>query len=294
VSLRRALLLLLAVAAASACERIDQRAMLLVLDPAYRAETLLTNADGIASPDGLRWEPGGLLIADEGGSAIRLLGSDGSLATLADAKQGLRSPEDLARGPDGAVYWTDDDAGGLWRLGPEGGAARRIAAGGPLASTEGLAATPAGALLVGGGKVGRIVSLSPDGKAALLGVRIGKPESFAFDNGGNLYIADNEADVLYLLAKDGRLHRPVAGQHGFSPESLHFAGGALFVTDSRNGKLHRYTPEDGLETVAVFAGELSNVQGITSDPAGNLYLSVQTDLKARRGTVIRLARGGRK
>lgn len=294
MSLRRALLLLLAAGAASACDRIDQRAMLLVLDPAYRAETLLTSADGIASPDGLRWEAAGLLIADEGGSAIRLLRPDGSLATLADAKQGLRSPEDLARGPDGALYWTDDDTGGLWRLGPEGGAARRIAADGPLASTEGLAATPAGALLVGGGKAGRVVSLSPDGKAAVLGLRVGKPESFAFDDTGNLFIADNEADVLYLLTKGGRLHRPIAGRDGFSPESLHFAGGVLFITDSRNGKLHRYTAEDGVATIAVLAGELANVQGLTSDNAGNLYLSVQTDLKAKRGTVIRLARGDRK
>jgi virginiamycin B lyase len=284
---KHAAFLLAALCALAGCGRLDRRAMLLVLDPGYEAETLLTNRDGIASPDGLRWEDGRLYIADEGGSAVRVLGPDGKVATLATAAQGLKSPEDLARGPDGALYWTDDDAGGLWRLG-EGGAVRRLAWAGPLVSSEGLATAPDGAILVGGGKAGRVFALASDGRLGALPLRISKPESMAFDGEGNLYIADNEADILYLLTRDRVLHRPIAERDGFSPETLHFSNGALLITDSRNGKLHRYTPEDGLTTVAVLAGELANVQGITSDPAGNIYLSVQSDLKARRGTVLRL------
>lgn len=272
------------------CERLNRQAMLLVLDPAFQAETLLTEKDGIASPDGLLWEGGNLYIADEGGSALRVLKADGMLVTLAGAAAGLKSPEDLARGPDGALYWTDDDAGGLWRLGADGGAARRLPSEGILASTEGLTLAPSGALLVGGGEAGRIVLLRADGQRTILPLKIDKPESLAFDSAGNLYLADNRADVLYLLTRDGRLHRTLANREGFSPESLHFAGGALLITDSRNGKLHRYTPEDGLTTAAVFAGALSNLQGVTGDDAGNIYLSVQTDLKARRGTIIRLRR----
>ena len=272
----------------AACGTLDQRAMLLVLDETYEAETLLTNADGISSPDGLRWENGRLFIADEGGSALRVLGRDGKVSTLATAKEGLRSPEDLALGSDGALYWTDDDAGGLWLLAGDGAAARRLPAEGPLASTEGLAATPAGGILIGGG--GRVLLLASSGSVTALPLQIGKPESMAFDTSGNLYIADNEADILYLLTKDGRLHRPIAGRDGFSPETLHIAGGALLITDSRHGKLHRYTPEDGLSTLAVLAGELANVQGVTSDAAGNIYLSVQTDLKARKGTILRLTK----
>ena len=290
--MKRAILLLAALAALAACGRLDQRAMLLVLDATYEAETLLTNRDGIASPDGLRWENGSLYIADEGGSAIRVLGPDGRVAILATAKDGLQSPEDLARGPDGALYWTDDDAGGLWRLG-EGGAEQRLAAEGPLADSEGLAVTRAGAILIGGGEAGRILMLGRDGSVRPLRLRISKPESMAFDGEGNLYIADNDADILYLLTPQGRLHRPIATQDGFSPETLHFSHGALLITDSRNGKLHRYTPEDGLSTVAVLAGELANVQGVTSDDAGNIYLSVQTDLKALRGTVLRLRKRAR-
>ena len=84
--------------------------------------------------------------------------------------------------------------------------------------------------------------------------------------------------------------RPIAHREGFSPETLHFVRGSLFITDSANGKLHRYAPGDGLTTLAVFGGELGNVQGITSDESGNLYVSVQSDLKRRRGYILRLNR----
>jgi sugar lactone lactonase YvrE len=286
----RLALLLAAALAVAACDRLDHRAMVLVEDSQYRPEILLSGKHGIASPDGLRWEAGRLYIADEGGSAVRVWAPNLPLETLATSKDGLRSPEDLARGPDGALYLTDDDAGGLWRIGARGGAVQIVPARGELASTEALALAPSGALLVGGGEAGRIAAVSPQGAARLLPLRIAKPESFAFDDAGNLYIADNEDDVLYLVTADGRLRRPIAQRDGFSPESLHFAGGALFITDSANGKLHRYAPSDGLTTLAVFAGELANVQGISSDEAGNLYLSVQSDLKARRGYILRLNR----
>src|SRR6185503_10761408 len=106
---------------------------------------------------------------------------------------------------------------------------------------------------------------------------ISKPESMAFDDGGNLYIADNHDDILYLLTRDGRLHRPIAGRAVFSPESIVYAGGDLFITDSHHGTLFRYSPEDGLHALAVFSGDLANIQGIAADPAGNLYITVEAD-----------------
>ena len=40
----------------------------------------------------------------------------------------------------------------------------------------------------------------------------------------------------------------------------------------------------------MFGGTWANVQGITSDESGNLYVSVQSDLDADRGYILRLAR----
>ena len=268
------------------CDSLDREAVILMVDPGYRAEILLDHGDGISSPDGLLWSDNKLYIADEGGSAVRRWVQGQPMQTLADARSGLSSPEDLALGQDGTLYVSDDDTGGVWRISPTG-AVERVAT--SVTSSEGVAVTGGGMLLVGDPVRRRVLAVAPDGRQSPLTSRaIVKAESFAFDGLGNLYIADNREQRLYLRTPDGALHAPVANQGGFSPESLHFARGILFITDSENGKLHRYTPQDGLATIAVFAGSLANVQGITSDGSGNLYVSVQSDLEGGRGYVVRL------
>lgn len=286
--LRPLLVALAVLAALPGCDRLDRNGMLLMVDEGYTAELLLSDKDGIVSPDGLLWEDGRLYIADEGGSAVRAWSPAEGLRTLATAEDGLQSPEDLARGADGALYATDDDSGGLWRIDPAGGARRLVEPGPGLTGTEAIARMPGGDLLVGDGVSGRIFRVGADGAAAPLGLRIAKPESFAFDGAGNLYIADNRDDILYLLTRDGRLRRPIAGRDGFSPESIHWAGQSLLITDSDNGRLYRFTPEDGLETLVVLGGELANVQGVASDGEGNIYLTVQADLRGGRGYLLRL------
>ena len=268
-------------------------AYVFVLDRHYRADLAATNAAGITAPDGLRWQDGALLIADEGGKAVRRWQPGGRSVTLADRSAGLSSPEDLVRDSQGNIYFTDDDIGGVRRIDPAGHVSWLARPGPGLASTEGIALAPSGAVLAGDPQRHRVVSVTPDGRVSvLLGPErgIAKPESLAFDGAGNLYIADNHDDVLYLLTRDGRLHRPVAGRAGFSPESLVFADGALFITDSHHGTLYRYTPEDGLAALAVFTGDLANIQGIAADPAGNVYLSVEADLHGGRGYIVRLRR----
>lgn len=268
-------------------------AYVFVLDPHYRAELAATNAAGIAAPDGLLWQDGGLLIADEGGQAVRRWQPGGRARTLADSRTGLSSPEDLVRDADGNVYFTDDDIGGVRRIDAAGRVSWLARPDQGLGSTEAIALAPSGVVLAGDPQGHRVMSVTPDGRVSVLvgaGHGITKPESMAFDGTGNLYIADNHDDVLYLLTSDGRLHRPIAGRAGFSPESLVYSGGALFITDSHHGTLYRYTPEDGLTALAVFTGDLANIQGIAADPAGNLYLSVEADLHGGRGYIVRLRR----
>jgi sugar lactone lactonase YvrE len=291
VTLRQFLAALAMLAALPGCDRLDRNGMLLMVDESYTAELLLSDKDGIVSPDGLLWADGRLYIADEGGSAVRVWSQGEGLRTLATAEDGLQSPEDLALGAGGALYVTDDDSGGVWRIDPAGGARRLVEPRPGLTGTEAIVRTPGGAMLVGDGVSGRIFRLREDGALAPLGLRIAKPESFAFDGVGNLYIADNRDDVLYLVTRDGRLRRPIAGRDGFSPESIHWTGESLLITDSDNGRLYRFTPEDGLETLAVLGGELANVQGVASDAEGNIYLTVQTDLRGGRGYLLRLVPG---
>ena len=72
-------------------------AHIFVLDDHYRAELLGGSDAGFTSPDGLLWHDGGLLIADEGGSAIRYWRPGIGIRTLAGPDDGLVSPEDIVR-----------------------------------------------------------------------------------------------------------------------------------------------------------------------------------------------------
>jgi len=287
--MRRGLLILLLALVLGGCERLDQRGMALMVEPGYRAEILLTEQDGITSPDGLHWAGDTLYIADEGGHALRAWKPGGPVRTLADQSAGLASPEDVVRGQDGTLFVTDDTAGGVWEMAPGKPVGKLGEAGG--FPTEGIALTPVGTLLIGDTAGHRIVEFDGDGEQRPLGGgRIAKPESFAWDAAGRLFIADNKDNVLYVRGRDGKLERRISGQAGFSPESIHFAGEDLFITDSKHGKLFRYNEREGLKVIAVFAGEMENLQGITSDGDRNLFLSIQSDLEQGRGFVVKLSR----
>lgn len=294
-TMRRFGLLSFALALAG-CGKLDQEAMVLTVEPGWTAEVAASDKDGFASPDGLLWDGGTLFVADEGGSAVRAWRPGTRPALLADSKAGLASPEDLVRDSAGNLYFTDDTRGGLWRTDPAGRTSALVPPDHGLPSTEGLGLSPSGDLVVGDAPGHRVLKVAAQGGVSVLigpDKGIAKPESFAFDERGNLYIADNRANILYLLRPDGRLHRVIADRPGFSPESLRYSGGTLFITDSDNGKLFRYTPDDGLNVVALFGGALANIQGIAADERGDLYLSVQSDLKGRKGYILKLSRRAR-
>lgn len=274
----------------TACSR-QKHGLVMMTDESYRPRIIATSKAGFGSPDGLAWRNGNLYIADEGGQALACLSQAGSLQTLADKDLGVRSPEDLVIDANGNIFFTDDDAGGVWTIDANGSA--RLLAGKDkgLISTEGIALAPDGSLLVGDGEQHTVFRVTRDGSVSeFLGPRYGisKPESMVFDDRGNLYIADNEDDVLYLLDPSHELHRIIEHREAFSPETLFFSKGTLYITDSHHGKLFVYRAHEELRTIAAFAGKLQNIHGITTDDAGNIYVSVQTDLKGKVGDIIEL------
>ncbi len=162
-----------------------------------------------------------------------------------------------------------------------------------LISTEGIALAPDGALLVGDGEQHEVFRVTRDGAVSeFLGKQFGitKPESMVFDELGNLYIADNEDDVLYMLDPNHNLHRIIDRRDSFSPETIFYFKGALYITDSRDGKLFVYKPNEELRTIAAFGGQLKNVQGVTVDDQGDIFLSVQTDLKRKVGHILEISK----
>jgi sugar lactone lactonase YvrE len=218
-------------------------------------------------------------LADEGGSALRIWNNSHDVKTLCGASLGIREPEDLVADKEGNIFFTDDTAGGLYEVDKERHASVVAGRGKGLFSTEGIALAPSGDILVGDGVRHEVFSVSRDGKiSSFLDASRGitKPESMVYDEKGNLYIADNHDDVLYRLTPSMKLERVLEDRPSFSPETIWYANHVLYITDSKHGKLSRYTDEDGLKTIAAFAGKLHNVCGVTTDAEGRLYVSIRT------------------
>ena len=270
---------------------LEKKGALVLIDPDWRAEVVLTEKDGLASPDGLRWAGNRLLIADEGGHAVRAWRPGGKVETLADRQDGIGAPEDLDQDAAGNVYFTDDKRGGVWRTDVRGTTTHFINGIHGVGATEGIVLAPSGRLLVGDGEHGTVVSVGQGGDVRTIipkaaGIR--KPENLAVGPDGTIFIGDNDADRLYMVTRDGKLRVVIPATEGFSPEGLYHSGEALFITDRKNGKLYRYSAEEGLKPLIVFGGDLAKVQGIAGDGSGALYVTIQADISSGRGYVLRL------
>lgn len=272
---------------------VQKEGLVIMADQSYKATMFATTKAGFGAPDGLLWHNGKLYLADEGGVAVEALSRNEGIKKLADAGFGFLSPEDLVIDSQDNIFFTDDDAGGLWEITADGKPRQVASKAQGLISTEGIALAPDGSLLVGDGEVHKVFRVTRDGQVSeFLGGDYGitKPESMVFDDRGNLYIADNEDNVLYLLDGDKKLHKIIDRGDAFSPETIYFSKGSLYITDSHNNKLYVYTPGEELKTIAAFGGQLKNVQGVTVDDQGQIFLSVQTDLKHGIGEIIEISK----
>jgi len=159
--------------------------------------------------------------------------------------------------------------------------------------TKGIAIAPDGSILVGDGEQHEVFRVTRDGAVSeFLGKEYGitRPEGMVYDDKGNLYIADEVDNVLYLLDPNRKLHRLIEGNDSFSPEALCYVKGLLYIADEYHGKVYVYAPNEGLKPIAAFAGSFRQLQGITVDDRGDLYVAVQTDLKHKVGHIIKLSK----
>ena len=272
---------------------LQKEGLVLMTDQSYKASVFATNKMGISSPDGLIWHKGKLYIADEGGSALEVWSKADGLKTLMDSSFGISSPEKLVVDSEGNAFFTDDDVGGLWEV--DTGGNRRLVAGRDkgLIYTKGIALAPDGSILVGDGEQHEVFRVTRDGAVSeFLGKEYGitRPEGLVYDDKGNLYIADEEDNVLYMLDTNHKLHRLIDRRDSFSPEALCWVNGLLYIADEHFGKVYVYTPNDGLKPIAAFAGAFRQLQGITVDDRGDLYVAVQTDLKHKVGHIIKISK----
>ena len=248
-----------------------------------RVEILARN--GYDCPDGLLWRPDGLYLADEGGGRLRKW-TPGGTTEFHAARLDIESPEDLVMDGEGNVFFTDDNTGSVWQRTPEG---KLVEIAGPvqgLRSTEGIALMPNGHLAVGDGELHAIYEVSREGQVSLMETGIKKPESLTYDDAGGLYVADNEDNVIYYL-RDGQ-RTVVLADPKISPETILWTPSGLLMTDSREGRLYRWQRGNPPRVLASFGGVLRKVHGVTVDPAGQIYVSIQSDLAHRKGYIVRL------
>jgi sugar lactone lactonase YvrE len=277
----------------TSCKALGKEGLVLMTDDSYKATVFATNKIGFGSPDGLLWNKGKLYLADEGGVALEVWSQNDGLKKLMDSQFGTQSPEDLVMDAQGDIFFSDDDAGGVWEVDATG--KQRLLAGKDkgLTSTEGIALAPDGSILVGDADQHEVFKVMRDGAVSVfLGKEFGitKPESMAFDEKGNLYIADNEKNVLFMLDSNHKLHRVIDRKDQFSPETIIYSKGSLYITDSHASKLYLYTPNEELKTIAAFGGQLKNVQGVTVDDRGDIYISIQSDLKHKVGYIVKISK----
>lgn len=280
----------LAVVTASILPLAQWPGAVVMLDPQLAVESLASTGPDLASPDGLFLVGDELYVADEGASAVRAGSLGGPLACLADESHGLSSPEDLVVDETGTVYVTDDDLAGVWIIRRDGTVEQ---VGTDAHALEAIARSPRGEIFVGGGDPARLFRLTSAGELEPqpLPPGLGKVESLACDEAGNLYLADDTRALVLRRSTDGRWERLLdAGSGLLAPETIAYRSGWLYIVDNEAGLVSRYNDREGWKPLARFGGELKNIQGLALEADGNVLVGIQTDLGRGQGLIVRLRR----
>lgn len=179
-------------------------------------------ADGSAAeaqfsaPRGLAVDAAGnVYVADSGNYAVRRIGADGSVTTLAGASAQLANPTGVAVDAAGDVYVADDDSQTIRKIAPDGtisvfagqpyltglvdgtGSAARF--NGPVA----LAIDAQGNLYVADAGNHAIREVTPAGVVTTLATGIDDPEAVALDGAGHLYVCDENDSTIVALSAAG-------------------------------------------------------------------------------------------
>ena len=256
----------------------DTGSLVALFDSSYQPEIEVSHRQGLGEPDGLAYFDGNLYVADEGASAIYAW-DHSELRTLCDESSGVRSPEDVAIDSTGKIYFSDDEAGGIFLIDESAQCRQLDDTSGTITSSEGITVVSPGVVLVSDGASGRIYRVDVNGALTESDIPfefIDKADSMVFVDEQTLIIGDDEANVVYEWSQSSGLRRIIDGRADFSPESITYSNGRLYITDSVLGGLYEYTPRDGMNRIATFAGSIFGINGLVFDDRGNLYVASQS------------------
>ena len=212
-----------------------------------------------AAPDG------SVVAADTDNHAIRLIGPDGWVTTVAGGAYGavdaqglearFRHPQGVAVAPDGTVFVADTVSNTVRRVDADGTVT--TLAGGPygqgdlqageisLRRPEAVAVGPDGTVYVADTGNDRVVGIGPSGQARTVAGRrsLGSapapapdlrwPTSLALAGDGTLYITDAASNVVRRASRDGT-STTFAREPGWRPVALSlFPDGRVLVAEAR-------------------------------------------------------------
>ena len=224
-----------------------------------------------SSPYGVAVDPtGNVFVADSANHVIRKITPLAEVSTLA----GLAESRGTADGTGPAARFFNpqgvavDAAGNIYVADSSNHTIRKV--------------TPAGVVSTLAGLAGTSGSTNGAGTAA----RFNTPLGLALDAAGNLYVADTDNHTIRKITSAGVVTTlaGLAGHAGstdgtgtaarFTLPSITAVDkdGNLYVVDALNWNIRKITPA-GVVTTLPVAGDLSWVQGLAVDAAGNVYVA---------------------
>jgi sugar lactone lactonase YvrE len=194
----------------------------------------------------------------------------------------------------------------------------------PVKATYTITAPPTALIstVAGSGNGGMLGMGGPAASAWL-----GRPQAIAFDQSGNLYIADQSNSVVWMVASATGNISVVAGTgvsgngidgglatetEMYGPSGLAFdKAGNLYIADAYNGRIRMVAVQTGIITTVAGPGTfgtlgdggpataayLGNIGGLAFDGAGNLYVAGYRNnrirmIAAKTGIISTVAGGG--
>ncbi|HCC57807.1 MAG TPA: hypothetical protein DEQ47_11200, partial [Solibacterales bacterium] len=262
--------------------------------PGYSGDGGPASAAALNAPYGLALDAAGrLFIADLGNSVVRVIQTDGSIATAAGAGPRLRAPRNVAIDPGGNLYVSEFSGQQVSRVNPDGslttvagsGVAGFSGDGGAATSAAlrypaGIAFDAAGNLYIadsGNGRV-RVVrhgicsTLAGPGAPGAAGrLALDTPTGIAVDASGNLYVAHAGVHAVWRIAPDSSV---TAVESSVPARDVVAAAAGVFVVGAQQVQ------------VQIPGGSLQTLYGAASRDFGNGGLATRARLGSPTGVAV--------
>lgn len=231
-------------------------------------------------PDGMTSSGGRVYVANDAPPSIAALAADSSPETLIGLRAGAHTPESVAVGRDGRIFFTDDSANAVYVIDPrqEGDVATLLSGADGLRSPKGLAIGPDGCLYIADVGASAILRYSAQGQlsvyaSALQG--IAAPEELAFDSHGNLYVTEDQRRVRKV--RPDRTSSIFLGESAdFTPEAIAIRNDRIYVTDSVRRAVLEYDLGGRGRALITLPGRLGRtLEGLAVASNGDLWVGLR-------------------